>query len=142
MVAGRLFRFAGIVVMVLGLLAGPVHAQILEDYEEADGPVSLSVTAGDILWWEEVQGAHILPDMAITLQEEAADALLAASENHVGEKMAFYLDGKYIATFVIPDVMADGVLRFRYEADAQARLQPLLPVLTGQKPVVRIIRAR
>lgn len=143
MKGGSVFRIFAFMVLLLMLAAGATRAEILADGDEIEDLVAYNLTVNEILWWEEEQGTHIIPDMVMILTAEAADELLAVSENHVGEDMAFYFDGHYITSFKIMDAMADGRLRFRYESEAQRRLQPLLPSLAGRKkPVVRLIRTR
>ncbi|MBU0800656.1 MAG: hypothetical protein KKA05_06590 [Alphaproteobacteria bacterium] len=135
--------FRLLTILLLALTA-PVmaHAENAATEQVVSDHVSFALTASDIEWWEEVDEDHIIPDMLLTLKEKAADELLAVTEQNVGEPLSLYVDGKYIITFLVEDVMADGTVRFQYTNEARQTLTPLLPTKPKKKPVVRIIKTR
>jgi hypothetical protein len=141
---GGPFAMLRLLTILLVALTIPVLAQAetAAPAQAVSDHVSFAVTANDIEWWEEVDPDHVIPDMLFILKEKAADELLAVTEENVGEPLSLYVDGKYIITILVEDVMADGTIRFQYTNEARQTLSPLLPPQPKTKPVLRIIHTR
>ena len=144
---------ARVLLVVLALITAPLAAQA-QDFNTppaagetqvlpegvADLPV-FHVNKHEVDWWDSGEDGFDYR-VFLMLNGERGDALYELSTEHVGEEIAVYFNGRFLGSFVVPDVITDGTLSLKLDGDHYNRLLPALPKQPedAKKPRTRIMK--